>query len=293
MAKIEFGFSKKDAYDFTLKGVRREREQNGKRIVEKFKEPVYKNPEIDAWGYVNRLTVENAPEVLENIEYFYAPNPFGKFGLGKKYEPYGWTLPMVLLAFKYRYIDGWLSSSGGLFQPMGTLNTEGIIVVDPFRRIEVRGYFEEEFKTFFENCKEEDFEYALISNWGYGARIGKSRHYDSLEDVAKKLLERKKKKEEVFQTEQEKEDVERSRVDAVFDALTKLIYYTDTDMYNIWGQRTGKPMTFDSIESAESFKKEYDSWQGLYRTDERKKKIDIAPVNDTFENWIREQQKAA
>lgn len=289
---IEFGFSQKDAYDFVIKNERRETIKNDKKVVEKLKAIKYKNPEIDCWGYVHRMTAENAPAVLKNVEYFRAVNPFGKFGAGKNYEPYGWTLPMAILAFKHEYIDGWLSSSGGLFQPMGTLNTEGVIIVDPIQRIEVRKYFEEEFKNFFENCKEDDFEYALISNWGYDARIGKSRHYNSLEDVAKELLERKKKK-EFFQTDAEKESVEKYGFDKVFDALVKLIFYTDTDMYNIWGQRTGKPMTFESIEKAEEFKNEYNKWQEIYRDGDAVKSIDIAPVNDIFETWIREQQKAA
>lgn len=288
-AMIEFGFSQRDAYDFVIKNERRETIKNDKKVVEKLKAVKYKNPEINCWGYVNRMTAENAPEVLKNVEYFRAVNPFGKFGTGEKYEPYGWTLSMAILAFKHGYIDGWLSSSGGLFQPMGTLNTEGIIVVDPIRRVEVRKYFEEEFKNFFENCKEDDFEYALISNWGYGARIGKSIHYGSLEDVNKKLA----KEEDPFKTDVEKESVEKYGFDKVLDALAKLIFYTDTDMYNVWGQRTGKPMTFESIEKAEDFKNEYNKWQEIYRDGESLKSIDIAPVNDTFENWIREQQKSA
>lgn len=268
---IEFGFPQKDAYDF---------------VIEKLKAVKYKNPEIDCWGYVNRLTVKNAPEVLKSIEYFRAVNPFGKFGAGKNYEPFGWALPMAILAFKHKYIDGWLSSSGGLFQPMGTLNTEGIIIVDPIHRVEVRKYFEKEFETFFENCKEEDFDYALFTNWGYGARIGKSLHYESLEDVKKEFAKEGK---EIFKTDAEKESVMKYGFDKVLDALAKLIFYTDTDMYNIWGQCTGKPMTFESIEKAEEFKKEYNNWQEIYREEDSVKSIDIAPVNDTFETWIRKR----
>lgn len=77
--------------------------------------------------------------------------------------------------------------------------------------------------------------------------------------------------------------------DKVLDALTKLIFYTDTDMYNIWGQRTGKPMTFESIEKAEEFKKEYNKWQEIYQDEDSVKSIDIAPVNDAFETWIRKR----
>ena len=282
---IEFGFSQKDAYDFVIKNERRETIKNDKKVVEKLRAVKYRNPEIDCWGYVNRMTAENAPEVLKNVEYFRAANPFGKFGTGEKYEPYGWTLPMALLAFKKGYIDGWLSSSGGLFQPIGTLNTEGIIIVDPIRRIEVRKYFEKEFKTFFENCKEEDFDYALFTNWGYGARIGKSLHYESFEDVKKKFAE----DEDLFKTDAEKESVAKYGFDKVCDALAKLIFYTDTDMYNIWGQRTGKPMTFESIEKAKEFKNEYNKWQEIYHEEDSVKSIDIAPVNDTFETWIRKR----
>lgn len=116
---IEFGFPQSDAYDFVIKNERRETIKNDKKVVEKHKAVKYKNPEIDCWGYVNRLTAKNAPAVLKNVEYFRAVNPFGKFGAGKNYEPYGWTLPMALLAFKKGYIDGWLSSSGGVFSTNG------------------------------------------------------------------------------------------------------------------------------------------------------------------------------
>lgn len=182
-------------------------------------------------------------------------------------------------------MTGGFQVQAGFFQPMGTLNTEGIIIVDPIRRVEVRKYFEEEFKTFFENCKEEDFDYALFTNWGYGARIGKSLHYESLEDVNKEFAEDKG----LFKTDAEKSAVMKYGFDKVLDALTKLIFYTDTDMYNIWGQRTGKPMTFESIEKAEEFKKEYNKWQEIYQDEDSVKSIDIAPVNDAFETWIRKR----
>lgn len=291
MAKIEFGFSQKDAYDFTIKNVRRETEVEGKKIVEKLQDVVFKNPDIANCGYVKRMTAENAPKALKNVQYFYSPNPFGKFGLGKQYEDYGWTLPMVILAFKKGYIDGWLGSTGGLFQPLGNLKVDAITIVDPIQRIEVRKYFEEEFKSFLDNCKEEDFEYSIYTNWGYAARLGTSRCRANVEEVLNEFKEDMKDGREFFKTEHEKAAVAEHGFDKVLEALANLCYY-DNDLWNLWGQRTAKPMTFDSKEGAEDFVKQYKEWEVTYR-EEEKKSLDVAPVNENFEAWVREQSKAA
>ena len=61
MAKIEFGFSQKDAYDFVIKTEKWTREVEGKKESGKKQVVKYKNPEIDVWCCVQRLAVENAP----------------------------------------------------------------------------------------------------------------------------------------------------------------------------------------------------------------------------------------
>lgn len=284
MAKIEFGFSQKNAYDFIIKTeTRKTTKENGMIVTEKLHKPIYKNHEIDMWGYTDRITTENAPAILKNVEFFIAPNPFGKFGLGEHYEPYGWTMPMTLLAFKKGYIDGFLTHRGDFFQPTFVSKTESIIVVDPIRRIEVRKYFENEFKEFLEHCKEEDFEYSLMNDFSYKTRIGISKS-DTLQDIYNWLGKQS------FTNPKEKEAINKFGKEKVIEACANLSYYT-TDMYNLWGDRLANPLVFTSKKEAEIFKDKYNKWQDIYREVDTKRNIEIVLVNDTFECWIRNKCK--
>ena len=285
MAKIKFGFSQKDAYDFVIKNERKETIRDDKKIIEKHKIVKYKNPEIDCWGYVNRITTDNAPEVLKNVEYFRAANPFGQYGAKGKYEPFGWTLPMALLAFKKGYIDGFLSSKS--FFSFG-LSTEGIIIVDPIQRIKVREWTQTEYKSFLDNCKEEDFEYSVTKS--SDARLGKSLEHETVENFKQYLIEKYEKEgKDFFGTKLEQKSVEQHGFDKVFDALANLLYY-DTDLVNIWGEHTAKPLTFDSYESAEAFRTQYNVWENIYWGD-IKATGDIIPVNEKFNAYLEEDLK--
>lgn len=281
MAKIEFGFSQKDAYDFVIKTERREITCDNKKVVEKRKIVKYKNPKIDCWGYVNRMTAENTPEAFKNVEYFTAVNPFGQYGIKGKYEPYGWTFPMALLAFKKGYIDGLLSSKS--FFELG-FSTEGIIIIDPIQRIKVREWTQTEYKDFLDNCKEEDFEYSVTKF--LSARLGKSLKYETVENLKQHLIEEYEKEgKDFFGTELEQKMVEKHGFDKVLDALANLLYY-DTDLISIWGDRTAKPLTFDSYEVAEAFRTQYEIWENIYR-DEEQANYYIIPVNEKFDEYIR------
>lgn len=280
MAKIEFGYSQKDAYNFVIETVKK-----GNSELHK---PVYKNPEIDMWGYTSRVTADNAPDALKNVEYFIAPVPFGKFGLGDHYEPYGWTISTALLAFAKGYIDGFVSSKGGFFQSAFNLNTEGIVVVDPIQQIEVRKYFENEYKEFLEHCKEEDFEYSLIKDFTHQARIGVSNK-DTIQSI-KDWIEADLDKKGGSSNLREQETINLHGREKFVEACSNLCYYT-TDMYNIWGNRLANPLTFKSKEDAEAFKFKYNEWQDICR--EEKKSIYVAPVNESFDKWLHNKAKAA
>lgn len=283
MTKIEFGFSQSDAYDFTVVTRRRvtcNEYTNNKKIVEKYKIPLYKNKEIDCWSHVERMTADNAPKCLKNVEYFEAVNPFGKFGNGISFEPFGWNMSLVLLAFKRGYIDGFFSSSGSFFDPF-SVNTEGIIIVDPIQRIEVRKYFENEYKEFLSNCNEDDFEYSVGD---YRSRIG-TDNKRSMETIRKELIEESRDKEHFFLAKHEKQAVAKYGFDKVFDALVNLVYYT-TDLINIWGQRTANPLLFSSLKEANEFIKQYNEWENIY-AGENKKGLVAIPVNEKFDNWLR------
>lgn len=281
MAKIKFGFSQKDAYDFVIKNERREIIRDDKKIIEKHKIVKYKNQEIDCWGYVNRITADSAPEVLKNVEYFNAVNPFGQYGAKGKYEPFGWTLPMALLAFKKGYIDSFLSSKS--FFSFG-LSTEGIIIVDPIQRIKVREWTQTEYKDFLDNCKEEDFEYSVTKS--SSARLGKSLEYETVENLKQHLVEECKKGRKISLSNRTgtKKMVDEYGFDKVLDALANLLYY-DTDLVNIWGNRTAEPLTFDSYESAEAFRTQYKVWENIYWDDE-KAACDIIPVNEKLDAYL-------
>lgn len=278
---VEFGFQAKDVYDFSLKSFRNTYEREGKKIVTKGKRAVFKNPEIDECT-IQRLTASNAPDVLKNIEYFTAPCPYGKYGLGEKYEFFGWNdLASSILAFKHGYVDGFMTSSGGLFQPIGTFRTEGFIVVDPIKREEVKKYFNEEFKEFIDNCKDEDFEYGVKATAGFSdCRIGtdpeRSLDYwykSSLKDLQK------------GDTTKEKWLKECATLEEAAMRIAKRVYYS-YDMYNLWGQRTANPLTFKTKKEAEEFAKEYETIK--CSDDDRKIFADAIPVNEKFESWIRE-----
>ena len=283
---VEFGFQAKDVYDFSLKTFRNTYEREGKKIVTKGKRAVFKNSEIDECT-IQRLTASNAPEVLKNIEYFTAPCPYGKFGAGDKYEFFGWNdLASSILAFKHGYVDGFMTSSGGLFQPIGTFRTEGFIVVDPIKREEVRKYFNEEFKEFIDECKDEDFEYGIKATAGFSdCRIGTDldktldEWYNS---VFKDLTnDESAKKEKWLQ--------KCSTLEEAAMRIAKRMYYCH-DLYNLWGQRTANPLTFKTKKEAEEFAKEYATLK--CSDSENKIFVDVIPVNEKFDSYIREAYNA-
>lgn len=279
---VEFKFSQHDMYNFDIKIVREERSVDNKRIVTKYKEAVFKNKEIKSQG-IKRFVNKNTPKCLHNVEYFRAPVPYGKYGLGKKYEAYGWDFASALLAFKKGYIDGFLSSSGGFFHPVWELRTEGFVIVDPIKRQEVRKFFEKEFEDFLKNCNEMDFKYAVSSGSWSHERIGTDIKL-TLDDWYQKIMNDRDIDNDLSK---EKWAQGLTKEEAVM-RLAKKLYHTP-DIYNIWGQRTAKPLTFESREDAEKFGNEYISWKCSDREEE--KSFDVIVVNDTFTDWIQNKKR--
>lgn len=278
---VEFKFSQHDMYNFDIKTVREERSVDGKRIVTKYKEAVFKNKEIENQR-IERFTNKNAPKCLHNVEYFIAPVPYGKYGIGEKYEAYGWDFASVLLAFKKGYIDGFLSSSGGLFHPVWELRTKGFVIVDPIKRQEVGKFFEKEFEDFLKKCNEEDFKYAVSSGVYSHVRIGTDRK-QTLDQWFRKIMEDNPCDNDKLYTEKWTQGL--TKEEAVMRLAKKL--YHKPDIYNIWGQRTADPLTFESREDAEKFGNEYISWICSDREEQNAKSFDVIVVNDTFTDWIR------
>lgn len=277
---VEFKFSQYDMYNFDVKTIREEHFVDGKRTVTKHKEVVFKNKELESQR-IKRFANKNIPKCLQNIEYFVAPVPYEKYGLGKKYEAYGWNSASTMLAFKKEYIDGFLHLSNGLFHPVWELRAEGFIIVDPIKRQEIRKYFEKEFENFLKNCNEEDFKYAISSGSWSHERIGTDREL-TLDDWYQKIMNDR----DIDNDLSKEKWAQGLTKEEAATRLAKSLYYTP-DIYNIWGQRTAKPLTFESQEDAEKFGNEYISWICSDREEETKKSFDIIVVNDVFNDWVR------
>lgn len=276
---VEFKFSQHDMYNFDIKIVREERSVDGKKIVTKYKEAVFKNKELKSQR-IERFANKNVPKCLRNIEYFVAPVPYEKYGLGEKYEAYGWNSVSALLAFKKEFIDGFLHLRGGLFHPAWELRAKGFIIVDPIKRQEIRKYFEKEFEDFLKNCNEEDFKYAISSGLWSHERIGTDSEW-TIDKWYQKIMNdydnHGLNKEKWAQSLTKEEAAMR---------LAKKLYYKP-DIINIWGQRTAKPLTFESREDAEKFGNEYISWKCSDLEEENEKSFDIIVVNDVFNDWVK------
>ena len=285
MTNIEFGFSKKDSHDFKIVNMRNticNEYTHGKKITKKFKIAQFRNEEIDCWDPVERMVVENAPDCIKNVEYFEAPNPFGKYGIGEKFEPYGWTLPTAILAFKCGYIDGFFSRRRSIFFG-GSTETNGIIIVDPIQRIKVREWTENEYKDFLENCNEEDFEYSVYNN--RNIRIGIDKQYASVDDVKHSIIEDSKHfdKDNFFKAEHEIDAVKKYGFDKVFDALAHILFYT-SDVRNYNGTRSAKPLTFKTMKDAKDFESKFAEWNEIYHFNNIN--TYIFPVNEKFDSYL-------
>ena len=273
MTNIKFGFSKKDSHNFKIVTMRKticNEYTRDKKIIKKYKLAQFRNEEIDCWCPVDRMVAENAPDCLKNVEYFTAPNPFGKYGLGEKFEPYGWTLSTAILAFKCGYIDGFFTRQSSIYFGRSNI-TDGIIIVDPIQRIKVREWIENEYKDFLENCNEEDFEYSVYD--GCENRIGTDKRYTSVDDVKRRLIENEKHfdKDTFFQTKHE------------IDAVSHILFY-NFDIRGFDGTRSAKPLTFKTVKDAKDFESKFIEWEEIYHSVH--KNLYIIPVNEKFDSYL-------
>ena len=67
MVTIKRGFSVKDVNNYKIVTEKKTQEENGKRLVSKIEKVEYKNPKLVTFGNVYRVTQENAPDVLKNV----------------------------------------------------------------------------------------------------------------------------------------------------------------------------------------------------------------------------------
>jgi len=100
---INVELSKKDMYDFNIKTVKITKEVEGKKLVTKHKEAVFKRDDI-FHQHVYRFNKLNAPAILCNIEVIDAPFPFYKSGFNvKEYLDFDWSISTAVYAFKHGF----------------------------------------------------------------------------------------------------------------------------------------------------------------------------------------------
>jgi hypothetical protein len=287
MTNIKFGFSKKDSHDFKIitKRVTICNEYTGKKITEKYKIARFRNEEIDFSEPIRRYT-KDVPNCLKNVEYFMAPNPFGKYYNHEVFSPYGWTFSTAILAFKHGYIDGFFMQQNTklLLDAQMANEINAIIIIDPIQRIKVRKWIENEYKDFLENCNEEDFEYSICDDCGI--RIGINKKYDSVDDIKRRFIEYEIRtdKDSFFLKQFEINAVKKYGFDKVFDALCNILFYT-SDILDYSGRRLADPLTFKTIKDAKDFESRFNEWRETYRGN--REIAYIVPVNEKFDSYLK------
>lgn len=290
MVTIERGFPVKDVNDYELVTVRKEREKDGKKFVEKLKKVEYKNPKIVTWGFVERITQENAPEVLRNVEVFEIPNPYDLDKEEKRYNNITWNLEQAVLALKEGYADGFFTSNG-LFGS----STNAFKVVDPIQAIKVRNYYLNDFKDWIKQIEENPFAYVAtittsMTTWEIGLSKDPEEDIHNSENITKlitKLKEWDAERSENTVTDEFDKGTYEQRAKKLLEHL----YYCH-NMTNLWGERLANNLEFDSYQAAAEVAK----WlrrpnEGGY-SGEDFINDGAQLVNHGFQDWLSKQRAA-
>lgn len=293
---INVELSQKDMYDFNIKTVKTTKDVEGKKIIIKHKEAVFKRDDI-FHQRVYRFDKPNAPDILKNIEIINAPFPFYKSGLNEeKYFGFDWSISTVIYAFKHGLIDGFYFQNDGLFAPVWKMFAKAYIVIDPLKRKEVHEYIEKEFKVFIEKCNDKDFEYGANVQTTYDSkRIGKRKDSSLdqiLTEIKKERKESKDRGEEYYQTPNEIAGLKKYGEEKLDLALANMIYYTYDFGVGSFSEKNIDHLTFHSFQEADLFCAMFNEQSEIYGgeyIDEREiyKKI-ASPmiVNDAFDKSI-------
>ena len=263
MIKIEL--TKEDTHDFTIV------EKDGKKYAE------FKNPNI-VHGFCYKMINPDVPEILREAYIFGAPFIFKKTIVGK-YFRYGWDFPTMILAFKLGFIDGFMMNMNrSNLSPSRAEIGLGFIVVDEKIREEVRKFYETEYKEEIDNIDEKDFNYVVYVRDRIGTRKDKT---------FEQILNEIKSGGTDDLNEKEKEYVKKNGADKFFENVAKLSYYT-SDIIRFDGSSTANHLTFDTIDDADKFIKDYSSWD-IYGLMDYGYGVTVA--NDKFTEWFLEKVK--
>lgn len=291
MVQIKRGFTVKEVNDYKLTTVRKEREENGKKIIYKLKKVNYRNPNLVTIGYVKRLTNDNTPEVLKNQEVFEIPNPFN---LNKKEENgrfhnIGWNLEQALLAVKEGYADGFFTNYGNFGR-----HTAAFKVVDQIQAQKVRNYFLENFKEWFELIEKNPFSYiATITTSMSTFEIGTSK--DPTEKIGvkeniDKIIKDLKKLDSESSENDKSNDLDKNSYETRAAKILEHLYYRQNTV-NLWGQKLADDLEFETFEEA----LEKSTW--LRRSDGGYSGPEFINngaelVNHGFQTWLLKQNAA-
>ena len=289
MVTISRGFEVKDVNDYKIVTERREREENGKKFVEKFKHIKYKNPKLVTFGSIKRMTQENAPEVLKNVEIFEIPNPYDLDKEEKRYNNITWNLEQSVLALKEGYADGFYTSEG-LFGA----HTAAFKVVDPIQAVKVREYFLNDFKDWIEQIEKNPFAYvATITTNMATLEIGLSK--DPEEDIhnpdnVTRLILQLKKWDSEKTTVAPSDEFDRGTYKQRAERLLEHLYYC-RNMTNFWGERLANFLEFDTYEEAAEKAKWLRRPTGGY-SGEDFINDGAQLVNHGFQDWLMKRRAA-
>ena len=289
---INVELSQHDVYDFNIKTVKTTKEIEGKKLVTKHKEAVFKRDDI-YHQRVYRFDKPNSPAILCNIEVIDAPFPF--YGIsfnGKKYLDFNWSFSTTIYAFKHGLIDGFYFQRGSLFHPFWEMSTEAFIVIDPLKRKEVHEYIEKEFKVFIENCNDRDFEYGVQAATTYSCRrIGKRKNSyidQILTQIKKDHEEAKAKGKSYYNAPSEIAGLKKYGEEKMDYALATMIYYQYDFGVSSNSERNVDPITFQSFQEAEAFCEDFNKQSEIYNGEDREDKRVASPmiVNDIFDKFV-------
>lgn len=289
MITINRGFEVKDVNDYKIVTERKERERDGKKIVEKLKKVEYKNQKLVTFGYIHRMTQENAPEVLKNVETFEIPNPYDLDREEARYNNITWNLEQAVLALKEGYADGFYTSNG-LFG----LHTAAFKVVDPIQAVKVREYFLNDFKEWIEQIEKNSFAYvATITTSMSTFEIGLSK--DPEEDISNpenvtRLITDLKECDAAGNKSYEPDEFDKGSYEQRAKKLLENLYYRRV-MTNFWGDKLADYLEFDTYEEAAEKAKWLRRPEGGYSG---KDYINDGAqlVNHGFQDWISHRKVA-
>lgn len=289
MVTINRGFEVKDVNDYKIVTERKEKEVNGKKIVEKLKRVEYKNPKLVTFGHIQRMTQENSPECLKNVETFEIPNPYDLDKVEKCFTNISWNLEQAVLALKEGYADGFYTSTG-LFGA----HTSAFKVVDPIQAVKVREYFLNEFKDWIEQIEKNPFTYvATITTNMVTLEVGLSR--DPEDDISNpanvaRVIEELKKWDSERKEGYKPDEFDSGTYEQRAKKLLEHFYYCRV-MTNFWGEKLADYLEFDTYEEAAEKAKWLRRPEGGYSGEEFIN--DGAQlVNHGFQDWLLKQRAA-